>query len=327
MLTCWSSELSTDVLLSSRYYVDLSTGKSQWEPPILPGEAPPSYETLEQSSSTPASASNLNAARNNDGSTPVLGSNNPFNSHRNRSRSSSTDLGGITPSGTKGKDIQLEEDARLAAQLQAEEDARARERAQSQSQGPADTTSQSQSRGENASYYDSNTNNPDTDRPPLQTSQSHPELETQQSHSSSSSSRRKGGFLHKLASKAQEKLSNAASSSSSSSHHSSRARYPLGPYYGTSQPMYYTSQPGMHSGYGYPMGGGVYYQPCYGDPYRRRHGGMGTAGAAALGLGGGLLGGALLANAIDDHDHDYGYGDGYDGGDFGGGDFGGGDFF
>ncbi|MBZ6375385.1 MAG: hypothetical protein LBE67_10395 [Kocuria palustris] len=57
---------------------------------------------------------------------------------------------------------------------------------------------------------------------------------------------------------------------------------------------------------------------------------MGTAGAAALGVGGGLLGGMLIADAIDDHHDsgDYGGGgDDYGGGDdFGGGDFGGGDF-
>jgi hypothetical protein len=54
---------------------------------------------------------------------------------------------------------------------------------------------------------------------------------------------------------------------------------------------------------------------------------MGTAGAAALGVGGGLLGGLLIADAVEDiGDHDN-YDNG--GGDWGGGggdDFGGGDF-
>lgn len=51
---------------------------------------------------------------------------------------------------------------------------------------------------------------------------------------------------------------------------------------------------------------------------------MGTAGAAALGVGGGLLGGLLIADAVGDMgDQDYDNG-GYDGG--GGDDFGGGDF-
>jgi len=58
---------------------------------------------------------------------------------------------------------------------------------------------------------------------------------------------------------------------------------------------------------------------------------MGTAGAAALGVGGGLLGGMLLADAVEDMgDHqDYdngGYDDGGGWDDGGGGDFGGGDF-
>lgn len=50
---------------------------------------------------------------------------------------------------------------------------------------------------------------------------------------------------------------------------------------------------------------------------------MGTAGAAALGVGGGMLGGLLLADAVGDMgDQDYGDGGGFDGGgDFGGGDF------
>jgi hypothetical protein len=86
-------------------------------------------------------------------------------------------------------------------------------------------------------------------------------------------------------------------------------------------------------GYGVPYnqpGHGGYYggQPMYGAPGRRP--GMGAGGAAALGLGGGLLGGAMLANAADAGDHggyvenNY-YGD--DGGDMGdGGDYGGGDF-
>lgn len=47
-------------------------------------------------------------------------------------------------------------------------------------------------------------------------------------------------------------------------------------------------------------------------------------GAAALGVGGGLLGGALLAEGMDGGDGGDGGGD-YEGGDDGGGDFGGGD--
>ena len=108
------------------------------------------------------------------------------------------------------------------------------------------------------------------------------------------------------------------------------------------QPMYnqggYSPQPGYgqpaygqqgYGGYppqgypqqGYPQPG--YAQPGYGGGYQQRpqkSGGLGTAGGAALGLGGGLIGGMLLEHAIDGGDG----GDG--GGDYGGGDGGGGDF-
>ncbi|KAI9772798.1 MAG: hypothetical protein M1839_002299 [Geoglossum umbratile] len=93
-------------------------------------------------------------------------------------------------------------------------------------------------------------------------------------------------------------------------------------------------------GYGnYPPPGGYPYYPQQGGYYppqqqqqqhgRRPGGGLGAGGAAALGLGGGLLGGVLLADAIDDHNqaeydqgYDQGFGDGgggFDGGGFDGG--------
>ncbi|KAJ3056292.1 hypothetical protein HK097_007392 [Rhizophlyctis rosea] len=95
------------------------------------------------------------------------------------------------------------------------------------------------------------------------------------------------------------------------------------------------------SSHGYPQQayGNPYQQQHHGNPYQQGYGkrpgggGMGTAGAAALGVGGGLLAGAIVADAINDNEHDAymdGYTDGQDndfgGGDFGGGDFGGGDF-
>ena len=76
-------------------------------------------------------------------------------------------------------------------------------------------------------------------------------------------------------------------------------------------------QQGYGGGYGGPppgqYGGGYQQQPP------QKSGGLGTAGGAALGLGGGLIGGALLMDAFDGGD---GGGDGGDGG--GGGDDGGG---
>lgn len=49
---------------------------------------------------------------------------------------------------------------------------------------------------------------------------------------------------------------------------------------------------GMQQGYGGGYGGGMYGQPA------RKKPGMGAGGAAALGVGGGLLGGMMLANAM-----------------------------
>ncbi|KAF1961136.1 hypothetical protein CC80DRAFT_488483 [Byssothecium circinans] len=98
---------------------------------------------------------------------------------------------------------------------------------------------------------------------------------------------------------------------------------PGGGYYGAPQPGYYPQQQGM-----------------FGRPHKKP--GMGAGGAAALGVGGGLLGGAMLGSALADAgDHgdtyienndygddggDFGDGGGDFGGDGGGGDFGGGDF-
>ena len=103
------------------------------------------------------------------------------------------------------------------------------------------------------------------------------------------------------------------------------------------QGQYYPQQGYPQQGYaqqGYPPQGygGYPQQQAYGR--KPGGGGMGTAGAAALGVGGGLLGGVLLADAFegghdgggDDGGGGYGGGDGgggYGGGD-GGGDFGGG---
>ncbi len=115
------------------------------------------------------------------------------------------------------------------------------------------------------------------------------------------------------------------------------------------------SRPGAHGGH---MPGAIPYGAYGHGGYGRPRPGMGMGlpvGAAALGMGGGLVGGAMLANAM--HDNDYGYGNGYDsdvsssplvrlhhtrrmltracpfqgnacgGDDYGGGDYGGGDDF
>ncbi|KIV99047.1 uncharacterized protein PV09_09220 [Verruconis gallopava] len=106
----------------------------------------------------------------------------------------------------------------------------------------------------------------------------------------------KGGFLGKLLGKAK----------GSSQQPAYAQQYPQQGYnYGSPQP-----------GYGYPPQQGYYAQGGYPVQQARpqRHG-LGAGSAAALGVGGGLLGGVLLADAMD----------GGDGGDFGGDD-GGGDF-
>jgi hypothetical protein len=93
-------------------------------------------------------------------------------------------------------------------------------------------------------------------------------------------------------------------------------------YYGTQQT--YDPQQGYYPQQGRP----VYVQssgPAYVQEPPRRSG-LGVGGAAALGVGGGLLGGFLLADALEDHD-DSVYQQGFDNGaDYGDGDFGGGDF-
>jgi hypothetical protein len=78
---------------------------------------------------------------------------------------------------------------------------------------------------------------------------------------------------------------------------------------------------------GYPPQQGYYpQQGGYQQPAKRQGGGLGGAGGMMLGAGAGLVGGALLMDAIDDHE-DEAYQEGYDAGqDDGGGDFGGDDF-
>jgi len=95
------------------------------------------------------------------------------------------------------------------------------------------------------------------------------------------------------------------------------------PPYGGYPQQGYPPQGYAQPGYGQPG----YGQPGYGGGYQQQRpqksGGLGTAGGAALGLGGGLVGGMLLEHALDGGDGDHG-GDGGDGGDGGGG-YGGGD--
>lgn len=200
----------------------------------------------------------------------------------------------------------MDEDARLAAKLQAEEDARGQ-------QG----TPSAKDRGASDDYYSNIAQQPG----PSYAGPSQSPMPPQEQK------RSKGGFLSKLMGKGTSKLR--------PQQYPPQGPPPSGAYYGGGgYPPQFGHQPEYQVGYqpGYQLG----YQPGYGHgpgpgyggypqggfsqrPSRRQGGGMGTAGAAALGVGGGLLGGMLLADAIEDHgDHDD-YGGGGD--DYGGGDF------
>lgn len=170
--------------------------------------------------------------------------------------------------GNAGSSHDLSEDERLARQLQAEENARA------SSRGAAD------------SYYNQpGGSQPGYEKPGYgQPSYGQQELPPRTDDRSS----KKGGFLGKLLGKA----------SSSHSQQPQYGGYPQpGPYQaGPPQGAYgYAPQQGYYGQGGYPP-------QQYAQAPARTHGGLGTGGAAALGVGGGLLGGMLLADAIEDHD-------------------------
>ncbi|KAJ5794425.1 hypothetical protein N7457_001024 [Penicillium paradoxum] len=263
------------------FYVDLATGKSQWDRP----EALPPREDGNLQNSPPPSYNNTGPGdpaviASTGDKKQHMGSNNPYNP-------TITGSSNLSPN-------TIDEDARLAAKLQAEEDARASTRASGAGTGD---------RGTSSDYYN------DALQPPssgLSGSAASPA-----SHSpipEQEQKRSKGGFFSKLMGK---------SSNSSSKPPRPQQQYasyaqqgpPPGPYYSGGG---YPAQPGPQPGYGYPgpgYGGGYGGYPQQGGYYqqrppRRQGGGMGTAGAAALGVGGGLLGGMLIADAINDSDHD-----------------------
>ncbi|KAI9699406.1 MAG: hypothetical protein M1836_003017 [Candelina mexicana] len=198
-----------------------------------------------------------------------------------------------------------EDDATLAARLQAEENARARPA----SRGNAQEEYMNTPLPPNASTYPS-------DLPPRP---------QERSHGAS------GGFLGKILGKAGSHQSHGAMQQGygAGGYPPSQGYPPQGYPYGNYPPQ----QQGYGGGYGSGGPGVMQQKP-------KRGGGMGMGGAAALGVGGGLLGGALLAEGMEHHDEeereegyedamddrdDGGYGGGGD--DYGGGDdFGGGDF-
>jgi len=198
--------------------------------------------------------------------------------------------------GGAGSSHDISEDERLARQLQEEENARAQGRPTSR--GASDSYYQQQAAyGQPAGYGQPGYGQPGYGQPGYTPTDSPmPAGEPL----SEDRGKAKGGFLGKLLGKG--------------SH--SKPQYGGYP----PQQQYYGGPPQGQYG-GYPPQQGYYQgyppQQQYGPPKKS---GMGAGTAAALGVGGGLLGGVLLGEALEG-------GDGGDGGDYGGDDGGdGGDF-
>lgn len=184
-----------------------------------------------------------------------LGSNNPFNG---------------TATGTAGAG----EDERLARQLQAEENARAN----------------TSSRGASDSFYQQQQQQPGQGQSYGQ--QAYGQQQPQSPIDVGQERGKKGGFLSKITSK----LSSGGSSSRPYQQQGYGGGYPQQQY----PQQGYGGYPPQQQGYGgYPQQGygGGYPQQGYGgypqQQQRRQGGGMG-AGGAMLGVGAGLVGGALL---------------------------------
>lgn len=286
-----------------RFFVNIYTKASQWEKPTSPAVDPTAIHGGAPGGPPPAYVPGSNAAPRGDSKSPT-----GLSTHRQ------------------------ETDAELAARLQAEENARSERSGGDQSRGTHDGSQAYQYGQPSSQQY------AQQPQPGYGQQYGHSQLSPQAADSQASGPR---GLIGKLLGK-----------KSSNSH--GAAGYPQ---HGYPQQGGYSPQPGYNSGYGQPgygggypsqgYGGGPGYGPpppqggYYGGGYPQQQqqpgrtgGGLGTAGGAALGLGGGLIGGALLMNAIDDHDGGGyggggygggGYGSGDDGGYGGGGDYGGGD--
>lgn len=252
------------------FYVNTFTKKSQWEKPTAPARPPEDESPVGPPPSyTPG-----------DKPAPTDTKKNPYDDHNKDTtgaRSSAHD----------------DEDAKLARQLQAEEDAKAR------THSPA---------GGAAASYANTPYTPDVNSP------GNPYPNQLPPRPDSSTDKAKGLLGKFFGSKNKHGSSSGSGGGfpgigqfGGSHGHGAPAYggYPPPQGYGAYPPP----QPG-YGGYGAPPGGyygGGYPQQAYGRPHKSG-GGMGAAGGAALGLGAGLLGGALIAEAFDD-DHD--------GGDFG----------
>ncbi|TRX97342.1 hypothetical protein FHL15_001620 [Xylaria flabelliformis] len=281
------------------FYVNTFTKKSQWEKPTAPAEDPYAAPAGPPPGYTPGS-----------GPSNASDSKNPF----------ARDQG--SSAGESKSYYNEDEDARLARRLQEEEDARAR------ASGPSDPVN----RGSGSSPF------PDQ-LPPRSSG----------GGVGGGGGDKARGLLGKFFGGSKNKQDSHGGYGGSygggypgqSSGHSQGYGYNQGPppqgYYGGGPPPGQYGggygQPPQGYGYGgYPQqgpygGGGGYgnYGGGYQQPPRKSGGGLGTAGGAALGLGAGVIGGALIADAVNDNEQESyadGYNDGQDGGDFdGGGDF------
>ncbi|KAI0137353.1 hypothetical protein BJ170DRAFT_678202 [Xylariales sp. AK1849] len=277
------------------FYVNKYTKKSQWDKPTAPAVDPNSDGPL---GPPPGYA-------HGSGPSPSDAKTNPFANY-------DTKPGG--PSHSES------EDERLARQLQDEENARAR---------GGGAASSYLSGGSSASQSPSPYQNQLPPRP------------GDEANRGSSSDKAKG-LLGKIFGGSKNKTYDGGYGGYPQQQHGYGSPAPQQGYYGGGGGPGYPQQ-GYGGGYPQQGYGGGYGQQGYGPqqgygggygggrPAKSSGGGMGMAGGAALGLGAGVIGGALLMDAVDDHEeqaYDQGYNDGNDndGGDYGGGDDGGGDF-
>ncbi|KAN0072576.1 WW domain protein [Elaphomyces granulatus] len=315
------------------FFVNLNTGVSQWEAPSEP--APDKDDVLAAPNDPPPAYEQSGTAVSGDLKTP-LASNNPYIHPETISNNGSN----TTNKGDGNSTQSVEEDARLAAQLQAQENARA-------------VSPNNQASGSCAGNASGATVLPEPSALSPMSSQDQPRGKSSG-----------GGFFSKLLGR--------SSSSNKPSGQYDQYSYPQGGGGSRPQQSGYGNGSGSHTGYypaaggygggggyaapgpaagyqgypgggggyaapatgyqGYPGGGGGYYNPASSGSGGGSKHGIGTAGALALGAGGGLLAGGLLGVALEDefgNDRSYddgyqdgiydgGYDDGYnDGGDFG----------
>lgn len=247
------------------FYVNLYTKQSQWDKPTEPVYPSPQGGAPP---GPPPSYGHNDSRQTGPEKGGYLNSNNPY---------------GGNSGANSSHNVNVSDDEAYARKLQEEENARA------QAGGSAGAN-----RGASDSYYGGGA--AASSAPQYGQGAQYGQNAPQYGQSSSELPSRdggksKGGFLGKLLGK--------ASGGSSSRPQQGYGGYPQQGYQqGAPQGQYgYAPQAGyMGQGGGYPQQGYGGYQQ------QPKKSGMGAGGAAALGVGGGLLGGMLLADAMEDHD-------------------------